>query len=131
VDVDEDGGLEEQAVAPALPAGQDAGAPGPGVVDMGLDDGQLGGGGDGAHLAGELAGPVHTDPQGPDVGRDLGDELVVDGGLDVDPFDGDAGLAGVEHRAPHRGRRRPVDVGVGQDDHGVLAAQFEASGYQP
>ncbi len=54
------------------------------------------------------------------------DELVVDGLLDVDPLDREADLAGVVHPAPGRGVGGPVEVGVGEDDHRILAAELEA-----
>ena len=56
---------------------------------------------------------------------DLGDELVVDRGLDVDALDADARLAAVEHRVVDGGVGRALDVGVGEDDHRVLAAELE------
>lgn len=37
----------------------------------------------------------------------------------------------VEHAAPHRGVRRPLDVGVGEHDHRVLPPELEAVGNQP
>ena len=59
------------------------------------------------------------------------DELVVDGLLDEDALDRGARLAAVEHGAPDRGVRRPLEIGVGEHDHRVLAAELEAVRDQP
>ena len=72
------------------------------------------------------AGAVRALAQLADLRGQLGDELVVDGLLDVDPLDRDADLAGVDHPAPGRGVDGAVEVGVGEDDHRVLAAELEA-----
>ena len=92
---------------------------------MVLDDRGLVGRG---HRADVLLGlaAVGALAQAADLLGQLGDELVVDGLLDVDPLDRDADLAGVHHPAPGRGVGGAVEVGVGEDDHRVLAAELEA-----
>ena len=57
---------------------------------------------------------------------ELGDEFVVDGRLDVDPFDRHAYLTGVEHPAPRDAVGGAFEIGVGQHHRGILAAEFEA-----
>ena len=59
---------------------------------------------------------------------DLRDELVVDRRLDVDALDGDAGLPAVLHRVVGRGVGRALEVGVGEHDHRVLAAELQRDG---
>ena len=59
------------------------------------------------------------------------DELVVHRLLDVDALNGGACLAGVGHAAPDRTVRRPLEVGVGEHDHRVLAPELEAVWDQP
>ena len=55
----------------------------------------------------------------------LADELVVDRLLDVDALDRDADLAGVVHRVEGGGVGGALEVGVGEHDHRVLAAELE------
>ena len=45
--------------------------------------------------------------------------------LDVDAFDGNAGLAAIHEAAPDGGAGGDVEIGVGEDDHRVLAAEFQ------
>ena len=59
------------------------------------------------------------------------DELVVGRLLDVDALNRGARLAAVEHGAPDRGVRRPLEIGVGEHDHRVLSAELEAVRDQP
>src|SRR5262249_34514972 len=54
------------------------------------------------------------------------DELVVDLALDEQPAAGAAALALVEEQAEVGALDGLVEVGVGEDDVGALAAQFEA-----
>ena len=56
---------------------------------------------------------------------DAGDEVVGDLALDVDALDPRAGLAGVGEAAPDGARDRVGELGVGADDHRVLAAELE------
>ena len=60
----------------------------------------------------------------------LGDELVVDRLLDVDAFDRDADLPGVGEPAVDDAVNGPVEIGVGEHERRVLAAQFQAVGDQ-
>ncbi len=97
------------------------------------------------HRVGDVAGDhVHLRREGdrPDVDRPgpgrralakgldaLGEqreELVVDGLLDVDALDRDAGLARVAHPVGDGGVRGALEVGVGEHDHRVLAPELEA-----
>ena len=95
-----------------------------------LDDGELG-------LAGQspdvgvvaLAGGALA--QAPHPLDDQLDEVVVDRLLDVDALNGGACLAAVEHGAPDRGVRRPLEIGVGEHDHRVLPPELQAVGDQP
>jgi hypothetical protein len=73
-----------------------------------------------------VAGGVRALAQLADLGRQLRDEAVIGGLLDVDPLDRHADLTGVHHSAPGRGVGRAVEIGVGEDDHRVLAAELEA-----
>ena len=66
------------------------------------------------------AGPQTTRPRG-----QLGEELVVDPLMDVDPLHADAGLTGVGERSPRSRVGRVVDVGVLVDEQGVLAAALD------
>ena len=54
------------------------------------------------------------------------EELVVDGLLDVDALDRDAGLARVADPVGDGGVDGALEVGVGEHDHRVLAAELEA-----
>ena len=62
---------------------------------------------------------------------DLRDELVVHRRLDVHPLDRDARLPGVLHRVVRRHVGGALEVGVGEHDHRVLAAQLERRRDQP
>ena len=59
-----------------------------------------------------------------DVGEFLADGLV-DVVVDVEALEGSAGLAGVDEGAPEQALGDGLGVGVGQDDAGVVAAEFE------
>ncbi len=65
-----------------------------------------------------------------DVFPQLRHEVVVERLFDVYPLDGYAGLSAVGEAAPECPVHRAVQVGVGEDDHGVLSAQFEFNGDQ-
>jgi hypothetical protein len=42
--------------------------------------------------------------------------------VNIDPFDGDTALSGIEERAPHRRMSRTFNVSILTDDHRVIAA---------
>jgi hypothetical protein len=54
---------------------------------------------------------------------------VVDVVVDVEALEGGAGLAGVDERAPEEAFGDGFGVGVGQDDAGVVAAEFEGEAF--
>ena len=58
--------------------------------------------------------------------RDSRDEGVVHARLDVDPLDRRADLARGGHSVVRGDGGRTLEVGVGEDDQGILAAQLEA-----
>ena len=62
---------------------------------------------------------------------DARDEALGDGAVDVDALDPRAGLAGVGEAAPDGAGDRVVEVGVGADDHRVLAAELEHRALEP
>ena len=126
VDVDQNRRLEEVAgpVDP-LATGQGSGAGGERVVDVVLDDLGLPRRGHRPDVL-RVAGVVSALAQAPDLGGQLVEELVVGGFLDVDPLDRHADLTRVHHPAPRRGVGGAVEIGVGEDDHRVLAAELEA-----
>ncbi len=57
-------------------------------------------------------------------------EFFGDGALHIDALDGEAGLSAIGEAAPDCGARSGAEVGVGQHDHGVFAAEFEHGGNQ-
>ncbi len=57
------------------------------------------------------------------------DEAIVDGVDDVHPLDRDAGLAAVHEAVVDGGVRRPLQIGIGADDHRVLPAELERVGH--
>ena len=71
-----------------------------------------------------MSAPSSALPQALDLFRQLGDELVVGRLLDVDPLNRHADLARIHHPAPGGGVRRPVEVGVVENDHRILAAEL-------
>src|SRR5207302_2433481 len=95
-----------------------------GVIDVGLDDVGLRGideraDVDRAVVAGNaLAKVAH-------LLRHQVDELVVNRLLYIHALHRDASLAGVLHRPEHRRVGGALEVGVGEHDHRVLAAEFE------
>ena len=95
------------------------------VADVGLDQLQLRREDDRADVDGSrLAGRPLA--QAADLlGQPL-EELVVDRLLDVDPFDRDADLARVVEPVGGGGVGGALEVGVGEHDHRVLAAELEA-----
>ena len=59
-----------------------------------------------------------------------GGEFFADGLLDEDSFDGEADLAAIGVAAPDGAAGGDVEIGVGENDHGVFAAEFEDGGNQ-
>src|ERR1700719_1921047 len=52
-------------------------------------------------------------------------EFIAHGLLDKEPLDGEADLAAICVTAPDGGAGCDVEVGIGKDEHGVFAAEFE------
>ncbi len=129
-DVGEDRRLvEERAEVGARTAsGENRGALGDGVVHVVGDGGELGGGGEAA----DVHAVVVRAPDGelPGAGDERGDEVVAQGLGDVEAFDGDAELPGGGEAGGDGSGGGLVDVGVVEDDHGVLAAEFEGGADQ-
>lgn len=65
-----------------------------------------------------------ADDQAPGARGELGDELRVDALLDEDATAGGAALAVQREDGEQRGVQRPLEVGVFEDQHRRLAAQF-------
>ena len=130
VDAGQDRRLVEASRAGAgLPAGPHLRPALDRVADVGVDQLDLGREDDRADVdAAEL--PGRTLAQRSDLFGQPLDELVVDRLLDVDPLDRDADLTGVVEPVRDRGVGRPLEVGVGEHDHRVLAAELEADGGQ-
>ena len=66
---------------------------------------------------------AEADPSG--AVHDRVDELVVDRLLDDEPGAGRADLAGVQEHGGEREVERDLEIGVGEDDVGVLAAELQ------
>ncbi len=115
----QDGGREPEAGALGRLAADAVGA----GRDVGADPVQLGAGDQRAHL-GLLVGRV-ADPYGLDGGGEQVQEPVVHGPLDEDAGAGAAVLAGVVEEGHGGGGRGRLQVGVGEDDVGALAAEFQ------
>ena len=45
--------------------------------------------------------------------------------FDINALDGKAGLAAIRETAPDGGARGDVEIGIGENDHGVFAAELE------
>ncbi len=123
-DIGEHGGLVEERteVRAGLAAGEHARALGDGVLDVLGDLLQLRGRGEGADLGPVLllrAEPQRRHPCGEAIHERGGDRLI-----DVDALDRDAQLAGVGEAAGGGAVDHAVEVGVGGDEHGVLAAEL-------
>ena len=105
------------------------GAGGDRVLDQLDDDLVLAVGG---HRA-DLGLPLErvAEPQLLGLAGDALDEAVGDLADDVDALDPRAGLAGVGEAAPDGAGDRVVEVGVGADDHRVLAAELEHRALEP
>ena len=89
-----DGGLVEvrSDLGPGTAAGQDQGALGPGVLDVGADPLELGGRGERAHVG--VEGQVRRQPHRARRDDERLQELVGDALVQVQPLDRDAELAG-------------------------------------
>jgi len=74
-----------------------------------------------SYWSSEVIGPISVSG----LAGDAGDEAVGDLADDVDALDPRAGLAGVGEAAPDRAGDGVVEVGVGADDHRVLAAELQ------
>src|SRR5215213_4420343 len=70
-------------------------------------------------------GGAWSHPQAADLRGQLLDELVGHALEDEDPLHREARLPGVEEPAHARGARRPIEVRVVADDHGVRAPKLE------
>ncbi len=117
----EDGGFEVVAFAEhALAAGEDAGSDAGGGFDLGFEDFDGAGGGEGADLGAFLHGVAYAD--GFHLGDEAGFEGVVDLVGDDEALGGDAGLAGVDEAGADGGFDGEIEVGGGHDDEGVAAA---------
>jgi hypothetical protein len=126
------GGFEEVAgvgTATLAPA-QDAGALHDGVGQMLLDDGELARAREGA-VVDVGVGAVRAHAKRAHARHELLGEGRGDRLLDVHPFDRHADLAAHEAPAPGGRARGAVEVGVGEHDHRVFAAQLEQHGREP
>ena len=127
----EHGGLVEAGpeVGAGAAAGQHRGALRDGVVDVPLHPLQLRRRDQRAHVG--RVGQVAAQPQLPGPRDEAVDELVVHAVDGVDALDRDAQLAGVVEAVAHRTLGGLLEVGVGQHQHGVLAAELERAADQP
>ena len=124
------GSKKRPAPGACVAAGEHARALLHGVGDVVLDRVELRREGDRADL--DRAGAFGlADAQRANFLGDFRDELVVDGLLDVDALDRDARLPGVLHRVVGREVGGALEVGVGEHDHRVLAAELQRGGDQP
>ena len=69
-----------------------------------------------------------AEPVFPRQGDEPVNETIVDVAMDVDSFDGAAGLPGVEERAVHQVCNRRGQRRVGADVSGILAAELQVGG---
>ena len=130
-DVGEHGGLEDVAadVGAVLAAGEDGSPLLDRVLDVAAHGLELGTADEGT----DLVGPVETDtqPQRRGCPGQPPGELVVEAVVDVDALQADAQLAGAGEAAADGAVHRRVEVGVVEDDHRVLAAEFQRAAHQP
>ena len=109
-------------VGAGAPAGQHLGALGDGVVDVAGDLRELVGAAQRAHVGAEVEAGAEAH-----VAQGLGEarhEGVVDGVVHVEALDADAELAAVGADAAHGAADGGVEVGVGQHEQRVLAAEL-------
>ena len=128
VDAGEHGRLVEAAGAVAdAPPVDDARAPLDRVATWRVDQLDLGREDDRADVDGARR-PGRALAKRLDLAGEPLDELVVDGVLDVDALDRDADLTRVVEPVGGGGVGGALEVGVGEHDHRVLAAELEATG---
>jgi hypothetical protein len=116
-------------VGPHLATGEDAGASGDGVVDVTGDGLELVPRRQGAHLA--TPGELRRQTQPVDLADEPSGELVGDRGVDEEAFDRDAQLAGAREAAADRAIDGSIEVGILEDEHGVLAPELERGADEP
>ena len=131
VHVDEHRGLEEVPLRASFATHQHASTFCHRVVDVVFDDVHLSRCHHRTDIAGKTVGCIHTLPQGLDFVRDQANEFVVNRRLDIDPLNTHARLTGIGHSTPHCGAGRAVEVGVGEHDERILAAELQAAGDEP
>lgn len=112
----------------ATPPHDDLRALGDGLLDVPGDGLQLAFADQGAHVG--AVGEGRTEPHRLRAGGEALHERVGDRLVDVQPLDGDAELTGRGEAAADGSRGRLLDVGVLQDQHRVLAAEFEGDADQ-
>lgn len=128
-DIGEDGGLEEVTpeVRDAVTTAEEPCAEIARIANVDEGAGECGGVYEWAEIGGGIEAIPHVEGRDP-VGK-AGQEGFVGGVLDVDPVDGDAGLAVV----PELGGEDAIDGGVHvrilKNEGGSLSAEFEAEGF--
>ncbi len=124
-DAVQDGRLEEQRpdLGAGLAAREDGGARLDGLLDVPGDGLQLLGGDQRAHPRAPRQAAAEPQCAGP--GGEPGEELVGDRAVHVEPLDRYAELPGGGEAGPDGAFGGLVQVGVGQHQHGVLAAQLQ------
>ena len=65
-----------------------------------------------------------ADPHRAHAPRQLCGERIMDARVDIEAIGGGAGLADIAHLGDHRAIDRGIDIGVGADDEGRIAAEF-------
>ena len=103
-------------------AGSQRGAAAQGVVEQGLHFAPGVGVDQRANLYIGLAAIAHF--QGGDTGDELIAELVVDGAMNIEAVDADAGLPGVAELGDQRALDRFIDIGVVKDDKRRVTAEL-------
>ncbi len=125
LDAVEDGRLEEVRadVGAGRAAGDELRALRHGLLDVPRDRLQLALADQGAHVG--TVGEGLAEPHRLGAGGETLDEGVRDRLVDVEPLDGDAELAGGGEAGADGARGGLLHVGVRQDQHGVLSAEFQ------
>ncbi len=127
-DAGEEGGFEETAVVEAwageaFSAGGECGAFGLADLHIGEDALELGVAADGAHGGGGVGAVADLDFG--DAVEEQAEELLCGGALDNDAACGGAPLAGAGVGGGGGAVGGGLEIGVGEDDEGVLAAELE------